>query len=98
MVNPPLRETLAAEHIKPRPLGRHRVFNGYEAFVHIIDSMFNQHAKWPKLSRELSRRVPVASLNCLPASHLWRQDHNMVMRNDLDDDPEIRDWAWTAAR
>ncbi|HEX3449809.1 MAG TPA: phosphoketolase family protein [Isosphaeraceae bacterium] len=56
--------------------GRHGIFNTYEAFVHVIDSMFNQHAKWLKVTRRLPWRRPVASLNILLASHVWRQDHN----------------------
>jgi xylulose-5-phosphate/fructose-6-phosphate phosphoketolase len=56
--------------------GRHGLFNCYEAFVHIVDSMFNQHAKWLKVSRELPWRRAVASLNYLLTSHVWRQDHN----------------------
>ena len=62
--------------------GRHGVFNSYEAFVHIIDSMFNQHAKWLKLSRELAWREPVAALNYLLSSYLWRQDHNGFSHQD----------------
>ncbi|MBC7598581.1 MAG: phosphoketolase family protein [Polaromonas sp.] len=56
--------------------GRHGLFNCYEAFIHIIDSMFNQHAKWLKVSGELPWRRKIASLNILQASHVWRQDHN----------------------
>jgi xylulose-5-phosphate/fructose-6-phosphate phosphoketolase len=56
--------------------GRHGFFNCYEAFVHIVDSMFNQHAKWLKISRALPWRRPIASLNYLLSSHVWRQDHN----------------------
>ena len=56
--------------------GRHGLFSCYEAFIHIVDSMFNQHAKWLKVSRHLSWRRPVASLNILLTSHVWRQDHN----------------------
>jgi xylulose-5-phosphate/fructose-6-phosphate phosphoketolase len=56
--------------------GRHGLFNCYEAFVHIVDSMFNQHAKWLKVSRELPWRRAIASLNYLLTSHVWRQDHN----------------------
>jgi xylulose-5-phosphate/fructose-6-phosphate phosphoketolase len=56
--------------------GRHGLFNCYEAFVHIVDSMFNQHAKWLKVSRELPWRRSIASLNYLLTSHVWRQDHN----------------------
>ena len=62
--------------------GRHGVFNCYEAFVHIVDSMFNQHAKWLKVSRELSWRQPVASLNYLLSSHVWQQDHNGFSHQD----------------
>jgi xylulose-5-phosphate/fructose-6-phosphate phosphoketolase len=56
--------------------GRHGVFSCYEAFIHIIDSMFNQHAKWLKTTNEIGWRQPIASLNYLLTSHVWRQDHN----------------------
>src|SRR5690606_2813853 len=56
--------------------GRHGVFNSYEAFVHIVDSMFNQHAKWLDVSSDIPWRMPVPSLNYLLSSHVWRQDHN----------------------
>jgi xylulose-5-phosphate/fructose-6-phosphate phosphoketolase len=62
--------------------GRHGLFNCYEAFIHIVDSMFNQHAKWLKVSRELPWRRPVASLNILLSSHVWRQDHNGFSHQD----------------
>ncbi|HUK34564.1 MAG TPA: phosphoketolase family protein, partial [Vicinamibacterales bacterium] len=62
--------------------GRHGVFNTYEAFAHIVDSMFNQHAKWLKVSRTLPWRQPIASLNYLLASHVWRQDHNGFTHQD----------------
>ncbi len=62
--------------------GRHGLFNCYEAFIHIVDSMFNQHAKWLKVSRELPWRQPVASLNYLLSSHVWRQDHNGFSHQD----------------
>jgi xylulose-5-phosphate/fructose-6-phosphate phosphoketolase len=62
--------------------GRHGVFSCYEAFIHIIDSMFNQHAKWLKVSRHLPWRRPVASLNYLLSSHVWRQDHNGFSHQD----------------
>jgi xylulose-5-phosphate/fructose-6-phosphate phosphoketolase len=62
--------------------GRHGVFNTYEAFTHIIDSMFNQHAKWLKVTRGLPWRRPIASLNYLLASHVWRQDHNGFTHQD----------------
>ena len=62
--------------------GRHGIFNTYEAFVHVIDSMFNQHAKWLKVTRRLPWRRPVASLNILLASHVWRQDHNGFTHQD----------------
>ena len=62
--------------------GRHGLFNCYEAFVHIVDSMFNQHAKWLKVARELSWRRPIASLNYLLTSHVWRQDHNGFSHQD----------------
>src|SRR5207342_1059388 len=56
--------------------GRHGFFSCYEAFIHIIDSMFNQHAKWLKTTRKIPWRRPIASLNYLLSSHVWRQDHN----------------------
>jgi xylulose-5-phosphate/fructose-6-phosphate phosphoketolase len=62
--------------------GRHGFFSCYEAFIHIIDSMFNQHAKWLKVSRTLAWRRPVASLNYLLTSHVWRQDHNGFSHQD----------------
>ena len=62
--------------------GRHGVFNSYEAFIHIVDSMFNQHAKWLKITRSLPWRRPIASLNYLLASHVWRQDHNGFTHQD----------------
>ncbi|WP_134165315.1 phosphoketolase family protein [Arthrobacter sp. StoSoilB19] len=62
--------------------GRHGVFNCYEAFVHIVDSMFNQHAKWLKVSRKLHWRQPVPSLNYLLSSHVWQQDHNGFSHQD----------------
>ncbi len=62
--------------------GRHGLFNCYEAFVHIIDSMFNQHAKWLKVTRALPWRREIASLNYLLASHVWRQDHNGFTHQD----------------
>jgi xylulose-5-phosphate/fructose-6-phosphate phosphoketolase len=62
--------------------GRHGVFSCYEAFIHIVDSMFNQHAKWLKVSRELGWRAPIASLNYLLTSHVWRQDHNGFSHQD----------------
>jgi xylulose-5-phosphate/fructose-6-phosphate phosphoketolase len=62
--------------------GRHGLFNCYEAFIHIIDSMFNQHAKWLKVTREIPWRAPVASLNYLLSSHVWRQDHNGFSHQD----------------
>jgi xylulose-5-phosphate/fructose-6-phosphate phosphoketolase len=62
--------------------GRHGLFNCYEAFVHIVDSMFNQHAKWLSTSRELPWRRPIASLNYLLSSHVWRQDHNGASHQD----------------
>ena len=62
--------------------GRHGLFSCYEAFVHIVDSMFNQHAKWLKVSREIPWRRPVASLNYLLTSHVWRQDHNGFSHQD----------------
>jgi xylulose-5-phosphate/fructose-6-phosphate phosphoketolase len=62
--------------------GRHGLFNCYEAFIHIIDSMFNQHAKWLKTIREIEWRPPIASLNYLLSSHVWRQDHNGFSHQD----------------
>jgi xylulose-5-phosphate/fructose-6-phosphate phosphoketolase len=62
--------------------GRHGLFNCYEAFVHIVDSMFNQHAKWLKVTRSLPWRRPIASLNYLLTSHVWRQDHNGFTHQD----------------
>jgi xylulose-5-phosphate/fructose-6-phosphate phosphoketolase len=62
--------------------GRHGLFNCYEAFIHIIDSMFNQHAKWLKVSRGIPWRAPVASLNYLLSSHVWRQDNNGFSHQD----------------
>jgi xylulose-5-phosphate/fructose-6-phosphate phosphoketolase len=62
--------------------GRHGLFTTYEAFVHIVDSMFNQHAKWLESSKKISWRAPVASLNYLLSSHVWRQDHNGFSHQD----------------
>jgi xylulose-5-phosphate/fructose-6-phosphate phosphoketolase len=62
--------------------GRHGLFNCYEAFIHIIDSMFNQHAKWLKTTREIPWRRPIASLNYLLSRHVWRQDHNGFSHQD----------------
>jgi len=62
--------------------GRHGLFSCYEAFIHIVDSMFNQHAKWLKVSRHIHWRRPVASLNYLLTSHVWRQDHNGFSHQD----------------
>jgi len=62
--------------------GRHGLFNCYEAFIHIVDSMFNQHAKWLKVTARLPWRRPIASLNYLLASHVWRQDHNGFTHQD----------------
>jgi xylulose-5-phosphate/fructose-6-phosphate phosphoketolase len=62
--------------------GRHGLFSCYEAFIHIIDSMFNQHAKWLKTTRRIPWRVPIASLNYLLTSHVWRQDHNGFSHQD----------------
>jgi xylulose-5-phosphate/fructose-6-phosphate phosphoketolase len=62
--------------------GRHGLFNCYEAFIHIVDSMFNQHAKWLKVTRRLPWRRPIASLNYLLSSHVWRQDHNGFSHQD----------------
>jgi xylulose-5-phosphate/fructose-6-phosphate phosphoketolase len=76
--------------------GRHGLFNSYEAFIHIADSMFNQHAKWLEVTARLPWRRPIASLNYLLASHVWRQDHNGFTHQDpgfinlvLDKKPEI---------
>jgi xylulose-5-phosphate/fructose-6-phosphate phosphoketolase len=62
--------------------GRHGLFNCYEAFIHIVDSMFNQHAKWLKVSRGLDWRRPISSFNYLLTSHVWRQDHNGFSHQD----------------
>jgi xylulose-5-phosphate/fructose-6-phosphate phosphoketolase len=62
--------------------GRHGMFNCYEAFIHIIDSMFNQHAKWLKTSARIPWRMPIASLNYLLTSHVWQQDHNGFSHQD----------------
>ena len=62
--------------------GRHGLFNCYEAFIHIVDSMFNQHAKWLKTSARIPWRMPIASLNYLLTSHVWQQDHNGFSHQD----------------
>jgi xylulose-5-phosphate/fructose-6-phosphate phosphoketolase len=62
--------------------GRHGFFSCYEAFIHIVDSMFNQHAKWLKVARDIPWRRPIASLNYLLTSHVWRQDHNGFSHQD----------------
>lgn len=62
--------------------GRHGFFSCYEAFIHLVDSMFNQHAKWLKTTREIPWRRPIASLNYLLTSHVWRQDHNGFSHQD----------------
>ena len=62
--------------------GRHGLFSCYEAFIHIVDSMFNQHAKWLKVTRGIPWRKPIASLNYLLSSHVWRQDHNGFSHQD----------------
>jgi xylulose-5-phosphate/fructose-6-phosphate phosphoketolase len=62
--------------------GRHGLFNSYEAFIRIVDSMFSQHAKWLKVTKELPWRRPIASLNYLLASHVWQQDHNGFTHQD----------------
>ncbi len=62
--------------------GRHGMFSCYEAFIHIVDSMFNQHAKWLKVSSQIPWRRPIASLNYLLSSHVWRQDHNGFSHQD----------------
>ena len=62
--------------------GRHGLFSCYEAFIHIVDSMLNQHAKWLKVSRSIPWRKPIASLNYLLTSHVWRQDHNGFSHQD----------------
>ncbi|HXM57495.1 MAG TPA: phosphoketolase family protein, partial [Candidatus Dormibacteraeota bacterium] len=62
--------------------GRHGLFNCYEAFIHIVDSMFNQHAKWLKVTRGIPWRRPIPSLNYLLSSHVWRQDHNGFSHQD----------------
>jgi len=62
--------------------GRHGFFSCYEAFIHVVDSMFNQHAKWLKVTRDIPWRSPIASLNYLLTSHVWRQDHNGFSHQD----------------
>src|SRR5680860_1077594 len=62
--------------------GRHGLFNCYEAFIHIVDSMFNQHAKWLKVTKALPWRRDIASLNYVLASHVWQQDHNGFTHQD----------------
>ena len=62
--------------------GRHGVFTSYEAFIHVVDSMLNQHAKWLKVTRGIPWRRPIASLNYLLSSHVWRQDHNGFSHQD----------------
>ena len=62
--------------------GRHGLFNCYEAFIHIVDSMFNQHAKWLKDDAAIPWRRPIASFNYLLSSHVWRQDHNGFSHQD----------------
>jgi xylulose-5-phosphate/fructose-6-phosphate phosphoketolase len=62
--------------------GRHGIFSCYEAFIHIVDSMFNQHAKWLKVARHIPWRRPISSLNYLLSSHVWRQDHNGFSHQD----------------
>ncbi|MEG3615855.1 phosphoketolase family protein [Isoptericola haloaureus] len=62
--------------------GRHGLFTSYEAFIHIVDSMFNQHAKWLKVTNHIPWRRPIASLNYLLSSHVWRQDHNGFSHQD----------------
>jgi xylulose-5-phosphate/fructose-6-phosphate phosphoketolase len=62
--------------------GRHGIFNCYEAFIHIVDSMFNQHAKWLKVCRDIPWRRPIASLNYVLTSHVWQQDHNGFSHQD----------------
>ncbi len=62
--------------------GRHGLFNSYEAFIHIVDSMFNQHAKWLKVTNNIPWRRKIASLNYLLSSHVWRQDHNGFTHQD----------------
>ena len=71
--------------------GRHGFFSCYEAFIHIIDSMFNQHAKWLEVCRRIPWRRPIASLNYLLSSHVWRQDHNGFSHQD----PGFIDYAVT---
>ena len=62
--------------------GRHGLFSCYEAFIHIVDSMVNQHAKWLKTTRQIHWRQPIASLNYFLTSHVWRQDHNGFSHQD----------------
>ncbi len=66
--------------------GRHGFFSCYEAFIHIVDSMFNQHAKWLKVANGIPWRRPIASLNYLLSSHVWRQDHNGFSHQDHNHD------------
>jgi xylulose-5-phosphate/fructose-6-phosphate phosphoketolase len=69
--------------------GRHGLFTCYEAFIHIIDAMFNQHAKWLQASAEVAWRRPIASFNYLLSSHVWRQDHNGFTHQVMNKNPEI---------
>src|SRR5690625_7657798 len=69
--------------------GRHGMFASYEAFIHIVDSMVNQHAKWLKVSEELEWRRPLASLNYLLSSHVWRQDHNGFSHQDRSEERRV---------
>ena len=62
--------------------GRHGMFNTYEAFAHVVDSMFNQHAKWLEASKHIPWRRPISSFNYLLSSHVWRQDHNGFSHQD----------------
>ncbi len=62
--------------------GRHELFSCYEAFIHLVDSMFNQHAKWLKVANNIAWCQPIASLNYLLTSHVWRQNHNVKSHQD----------------
>ena len=81
-------DTMLSEHLCQGWLegylltGRHGIFNSYEAFIRIVDSMVSQHAKWLKVSKELSWKKPIASLNYLLSSHIWQQDHNGYTHQD----------------
>jgi xylulose-5-phosphate/fructose-6-phosphate phosphoketolase len=75
---------MKTDTLTPELTGRHGIFNSYEAFIRIVDSMFSQHAKWLKVTSELPWRRKIASLNYLLASHIWQQDHNGFTHQDPD--------------